>query len=295
MPDHQNAFSEASNLLSAWIQSATDFWGSVLQSWSGPANDQPAAETSESDNKSRSQESLEAVLKTWQTLTKVAQDPGTSEAFSNLTRTMPDVLQKMVQAGWQGFFHIHQQWLEKAGKIEQSTQAYSFEHLDKNTFKSWTDIYENEFKQFFHIPQLGLTRFYQEKINQAMDSYNRFQTAFAEFMYLFYLPMEKSSKVLQDEMARMAESGDLTEDYTTYYRLWIKILEGHYMTLFKSAEYVQAMSTTLDSLEKFLQARDAVLQDILKSMAVPAQKDLDDLYREIYQLKKRIRVLEKKS
>ena len=294
MSDDQNAFSESSNLLSTWIQTATGFWGSMLQTWAGSLSGQSVAEASDGQDKSRSQESLEAVLKTWQTLTQVAQDPGTSEALSNLTHTMPDILQKMVQAGWQGFFHIQQQWLEKAGNIERSTQAYSFENLDKSTFKAWTDIYENEFRQFFHIPQLGLTRFYQEKINQAMDNYHRFQTAFAEFMYLFYLPMEKSLKVLQDEMARKAEKGDLTEDYTTYYRQWIKILEGHYMTLFKSSEYVQAMGTTLDTLEEFLQTRNEVLQDMLKTLAIPAQNDLDDLYKEIYELKKRIRVLEKK-
>jgi class III poly(R)-hydroxyalkanoic acid synthase PhaE subunit len=293
MSDDQNVFSDPSNLLSAWIQTASDFWGEMLQAWSGPAKDREAAATSEYQDKSRPQETLAAVLKTWQTLSAVAQDPGASEALSNVTHTMPDILRKMVQAGWQGLFHVQQQWLEKAGRIERSTQAYSFEHLDKNTFKTWAEIYENEFRQFLHIPQLGLTRVYQEKFNQAMDNYNRFQTAFAGFMYLFYLPMEKSLKVLQDEVGKMAEEGKLTEDYNAYYRQWIKILEGHYMNLFKSAEYVQTMGETLDTLEEFLKARDSVIQDLLKALAVPTQKDMDDLYQEMYQLKKRIRKLEK--
>jgi polyhydroxyalkanoate synthesis regulator phasin len=53
------------------------------------------------------------------------------------------------------------------------------------------------------------------------------------------------------------------------------------------------MSNTLHALEDYLQARDAIIQDILKVMAVPTQKDMDDLYKEIYQLKKKIRKLEK--
>jgi class III poly(R)-hydroxyalkanoic acid synthase PhaE subunit len=266
----------------------------MLQSWSATAGKHPeSGPRSESDTQSRAQESLEAVLKTWQTLSTVAQDPGASEALNNLSHTLPDVTRKMVQAGWQGVFHIQQQWLERVGRIEKSTQAYSFEHIDRNTFRAWAEIYENEFSQFFRIPQIGLTRFYQEKFNRALDNYNRFQTAFIEFMYLFYLPMEKSFKVLQDEVTRMAEGGKLAEDYNSYYRLWIKILEGHYMNLFKSTEYVQAMSETLHALEDFVRARDAVIQDLLKALAVPTQKDMDDLYREIYQLKKKLRKLEK--
>ncbi len=295
MANDQNIFSDPSNLLSAWMKTATDFWGATLKVWTGPAKDREDSSASDSQNKSRAQESLETVLKTWQTLSKVAHDPGTSEAFSNFSHTMPDILQKIIQASWQGLFHVQQQWLEKTGKIEQSTQAYSFENIDKNTFKIWTDIYENNFKQFLHIPQLGLTRFYQEKINQATDNYNQFQAAFGEFMYLFCLPMEKSFKVLQDEVAKMAEEGTLKEDYNTYYRLWIKILEGHYMNLFKSAEYVQAMGRTLDTLQEYLKVRDAIIQDWLKAMAMPTQTDLDDLYKEMHQLKKRIRKLEKKS
>lgn len=293
MSDDRNIFSDSPNLLFTWIQTASDFWGTMLKSWSGSMEHREDAAESESEDKIRSRESLEAVLKTWQTLSTVAQDPGASEALKNLSHTMPDMLRKMVQASWQGMFHVQQKWLEKVGRIEQSTKAYSFEHIDKNTFRAWAEIYENEFSQFFQIPQIGLTRFYQEKFNQTLDNYNRFQTAFSEFMYLFYLPMEKSFNVLQDEITKMAEEGKLAEDYNSYYRLWIKILEGHYMNLFKSPEYVEAMSETLRTLEDYLTARDAVVQDLLKALSVPTQKDMDDLYREIYHLKKKLRRLEK--
>jgi polyhydroxyalkanoate synthesis regulator phasin len=42
-------------------------------------------------------------------------------------------------------------------------------------------------------------------------------------------------------------------------------------------------------------ARETITQDVLKGLAVPTQKDLDELYREIYILKKRIRKIEKKQ
>lgn len=291
----QNTFADSENLLSAWIKTAADFWGSMLQSWSktNTGLTGAAAAAADSKEKSRSQESFETVLKTWQTLSSVAGNTGAMEAASNLGHALPDVLLKMVRASWQGFFNLQQQWIEKAGRIGRSTQAYSFENLDEEVFKAWKDVYEKEFRQFFYIPQLGLTRFYQEKFNQATDKFNRFQTAFGEFMTVFYMPMEKSFKVLQDQVAKMAEAGKLPEDYNTYYRLWIKILEGHYMTLYKSPEYLAVMGKTLAALQEFSIARETITQDMLKGLAVPTNKDLDELYREIYLLKKRIRKFEK--
>jgi class III poly(R)-hydroxyalkanoic acid synthase PhaE subunit len=282
----------ADNLLSAWIKSAADFWGSMLQNWPkyGPSGDDSSAA-----GKSRTQESFESIFNSWQTFSSVAGDPGAMDAFSNLGQTMPDLLSKMVQGSWRSYFFLQQQWLEKIDRIGQSTPAFDFDSLDEEVFKAWTEIYEQEFRQFFYIPQLGLTRFYQEKLNQALDKHNRFQSQYAEFMHLIYLPIEKTFKVLQQQLSDMAQEGKLPENSNDYYKLFIKNLEGHYMSLFKSPDYVTAMSKTLDALEEFVEARNAITQDFLKTMAVPTQDELDELYKELYQLKKRIKILEKEK
>jgi hypothetical protein len=280
----------ADSLLTAWIKSVTDFWGTALQSWpkySPPGDGEPTGE------KSRAQESFETVFRSWQTFSSVAGDPGAMDAFSNLGQTMPDVLMKMIQGSWRGYFHLQEQLLEKFGRIGESTSAFDFDHLDEEAFKAWTDIYEKEFRQYFHIPQLGLTRFYQEKFNEALDKHNLFQSQMAEFMNLIYLPIEKTFKALQQQVAEMASEGQLPENPNDYYKLFIKILEGHYMSLFKSSEYVESMGKTLSTMEDFMAARNGIAQDVLKAMAVPSQDDLDDLYKEIYFLKRRIKTLEK--
>jgi len=288
--DTQKGNQTADTLLSAWIKTAADFWGSMLQNWS---TDDGAGDDSASSETSRTQESFQTVFKSWQTLSSVAADPGAMEAFSNLGRTMPEILVQMVQASWKGYFYLQQQWIEKIGRIGESTPAFSFENLDKEVVKAWTEIYEKEFRQFFNIPQLGLTRFYQEKFSQALDKHNRFQSQYAEFMHLIMLPIEKSFTVLQQQISEMAREGKMPENSNDYYKLFIKILEGHYMALFKSPDYVEAMNKTLDALEDFVATRDDIAQDFLKAVSMPTQTDLDELYKEMYLLKKRIKILEK--
>jgi hypothetical protein len=208
---------------------------------------------------------------------------------------MPEMLSQMVQSSWKSYFYLQQQWMEKAGRIGETSQAFKFENLDEDIFKAWTDIYEKEFRQFFYIPQLGLTRFYQEKLNEALDKHTRFQTQFMEFMHLIYLPVEKSMKALQQKLSELADKGMLPESSNDYYKLFIKILEGHYMSLFKSPDYVTGMSKTLDTLEDFVAARNSITQDFLKTLSMPTQEELDDVYKELYHLKKRLKILEKQK
>ena len=283
---HQNAPS----LLSAWIESATEFWGSMLQNWTQPDT---ASDESSPGDKSRARESFETVFNSWQTLSSVARDPGAMDAFSNLGQAMPELLSQMVQASWRSYYYLQQQWLERAGRIGEKTRAFNFENLDEDVFKAWTEIYENELKQFYYIPQLGLTRNYQQNISTALDKYHRFQNQYAEFMHLIFLPVEKTFKILQQQLSDLAREGKLPENSNDYYKLFIKILEGNYMSLFKSPEYIAAMSKTLEVLEDFVSARDTIAQDILKMLSMPNQKDLDELYKELYHLKKRLKHLEK--
>ena len=290
--DEQKGNQTANSLLSEWIKTSADFWGSMLQNWTSSSS---SGDGSSSGEKSRTQESFETVFKSWQTLSSVAGDAGAMDAFSNLGRTMPEMLSQMVQSSWKSYFYLHQQWMEKAGRIGETSQAFKFDNLDEDIFKAWTDIYEKEFRQFFYIPQLGLTRFYQEKLNEALDKHTRFQTQFMEFMHLIYLPVEKSMKVLQQKLSELADEGMLPESSNDYYKLFIKILEGHYMSLFKSPDYVTGMSKTLDALEDFVAARDSITQDFLKTMSMPTQEELDDVYKELYHLKKRLKILEKQK
>ena len=199
----------------------------------------------------------------------------------------------MVESGWNTFFKLQTQWLEKTSQMQQSGQAYNFENLDREALRIWSDLYEKEFRQFLNVPQVGLTRFYQERMGQSLDRFFRFQTVMAEFIQVLHLPIEKSIQVLHAEINDLAEKNELPGTSREYYQRWIKILEGHYMRLYQSDHFADVMARTLAGLEAFVAARNEVILDALKSLPIPDQKEMDELYKEIYLLKRRVRKLEK--
>jgi class III poly(R)-hydroxyalkanoic acid synthase PhaE subunit len=281
-------------LLEAWLKAATDFWGSAIKMWS--TSTEPSGETSESQGtfRSRPQEMWESSQKLWQAMVSSLSEPGTMDAFSRGINALPDIASRMAQIGWDGYFHLYQQWLKKAGSIGEQSEAYRFDNLDRNVFKAWLETYETDFRQFLNLPQLGLTRVYQERLNRTVDKFNIYQVAAAEFLSLLYLPVEKSLRVVGEQLQETSETDELPDNFKEYYNMWIKTLEGHYMTLFKSPDYTRTFNKALNAMEDFMLAEQEVLADVLKTLPVPTNQDMDELYKEIYLLKKKLRELEKK-
>ena len=234
-----------------------------------------------------------SMMRTFQAVSSAMSEPPVLDALFRSANILPDIVSTFVITGLKGYFALQQQIIDKMGKIGSHTDAYSFDNIDQEALRVWSEIYKNEIRQYFNVPQLGLSRLYQERVNQALDKFNIFSSALAEFLQLLSLPFEKSFRVLQEKIEDLTRTGSLPEDSRGYYQMWVKILEGHFMTLFQSPEYNKSLGETMTALEDYISARNRILQDMLQSMPVPTRKEMDDLYKEIYLLKKKVRDLEK--
>jgi polyhydroxyalkanoate synthesis regulator phasin len=255
------------------------------------ASAMPAA-APEKGTKGRSVESWEAAMKMWQSLSSALSEQETADAVFKGMGTLPDVFMKIAEATWGACFEMQKKTIERAGKIGQRVEAYQFDSVDQEMFKALKEIYEQELKQFFYTPQLGLTRSYQARFNQFIDKLNVMHVVAMEFLSLLYLPFEKSFKVVQQQLDDLAKEGKLPKESKEYYNMFIKVLEGHYMTLFKSPEYKKTLSALFDHLSEFIISKNEVLQDMLQALPVPTYKEMDELYKDLHILKKRVKYLE---
>jgi hypothetical protein len=273
-----------------WLKDATDMWLNMAQAV--PSGTDSALKT-QTAVQNRFTRQLETNLNLLKSFSRMMSEPESASAAANSFSALPEILLKMAGSGFDVAMQIQNHLMEKAGNIGKRTEAYNFDNLDQDVFKALTEIYEKELRQYLKIPPLGLTRFYQERLNELLDKHNLFETTLAEFLSILYLPMEKSFRVLQEKLQEMAEEGHLPGDTKESYGMWLKILEGHYMNLFKSKEYTDALHRTLNKLEDFLIAKNDTLRDFLQLMPVVTHRDMDDLYKEFHLLKKRVKELEK--
>lgn len=92
-------------LLAAWIKWTMDFWEDLAHM--GPGLNGAGAETAASQA-----EGCLAALTLWQAFFSLLSEPGTVAAVFNGIKAPSEVILKMAQAGWSGYFYLHQQWLE---------------------------------------------------------------------------------------------------------------------------------------------------------------------------------------
>jgi len=286
--DKQSPFTESS--MFPWMKTAAEMWLNMAKAMP-PASDTTLKTQTAVQN--RFTEQLQTNLNLLKSFSRMMSEPESASAAANSMSTLPEIFLKMAKSGFDVAMQIQNHLMEKAGKIGKRTEAYNFDNLDQEVFKALTDVYEKELRQYLKIPPLGLTRFYTERFNEMLDKHNTFETTLAEFLSILYLPMEKSFKVLQEKLQQMAEEGHLPSEAKESYGMWLKILEGHYMNLFKSREYTDALHRTLNKLEDFLIAKDEALRDFLQVLPIVTHKDMDDMNKEFHLLKKRVKELEK--
>jgi hypothetical protein len=282
------------SMVDAWMKSMGDLWGNMSgQQWGGTQGPQQAWAKGDQKASSKAQANMDAAMRNWKTMAGTMATPEAMTSLFEGSNAMPEVLLKLTQSSLGGFVEMQQKMAERISRMGAAAEAYDFQDIDENIFQIWTDTYEKEFKQFFQIPQLGLFRTYQEKNNQVADKFNLFQSTLSEFLNLFSLPFSRSMPVMQEKLVEMAEKGELPDDSKTYYNMWVKVLEGHYMTLFQTPEYVETLARTVNSLADYTAVRDSALEDLLNQLPVATRSDMDDMARELYEVKKRLRMLSK--
>ncbi len=292
--NRKSEYTDMASMMGAWMKSAATFWENMPQAGSFDSNMFDFFPKQQKGPAYQAQKSIERGAKIAQALAGMLSEPENLDAMFKAADTAPEFVMRLSNQVWEAFLEAQKKWAERAANIGNHEKAYNFEDLDHETFEAFREIYEKEFQRFFQVPQIGLTRFYQERVNKALDKYNIFQSTLGEFLYLFYVPLEKSASVMQEKIEEMVKKGEVKDNYKDYYSMWVKILEGHYMKLLQSPEYTKVMDKTISALVDYRSARDEMMYDVLQNLPIPTNREMDELYKEFYELKKKVRELAKK-
>lgn len=277
---------------------AAQAWQNMIRSaqeseaWQPAEDKQGRADTPKEGKWDPERLKMDTALKNWRSLFESLSGPETqASAFMGFGST-PDFVSQIADSSYKHFANLQQMWADQLQRTGEFSHVEDFSNLDREALKSWSEYYEREIRKFLNIPQLGLSRYHQERINRMIDSYNTMQLSVSEFYNLLFTPIQDSAVRMQEQIARWTEEGRLPDDPKSFYRHWIKILEGRYMELFKSTDYLQALQKALNSNLEYRKARREVLEDLFRYFSMPTSRDLDEVYQELYNLKKQVKNLE---
>ena len=263
-------------LMQGWVNAATEYWQETAKGWPGSTKGKAPTEFPGAD-------ALGWMFRDWSA-------GGGLFPGENLA---PQVGLKMAEIWWKGISSVQQEFMKKAASKPFDLGGISFAGFDPGVFKEWFAVYEREALSRFLMPPMGITREYQERTNRVMEAFNRFQSAMSQFLYLTSLPMEKALQGIREELSAAVNSEKPTEEFKVVYQKWVGVLEEKYMVLLRSREYIEVMNKAIEAFSAFSATRSQWMEDYLKMAAIPTQREMDDMCRDLYHLKREVKELRK--
>ncbi|MCX5890158.1 MAG: hypothetical protein NTY36_11970 [Deltaproteobacteria bacterium] len=99
--------------MAAWIKWTMDFWEAMAQM--GPGVNGAEAGATNSQDEAGVADSCLAALTLWEAYFSLMSEPGTVAAVFEGIKAPSEIILKMAQAGWSGYFYLHQQLAGRPG------------------------------------------------------------------------------------------------------------------------------------------------------------------------------------
>lgn len=281
------------SIMEHWMNQTTQIWQSMFRllpediAWE-PFSPKKTVERAESFQWQPDRFPMDAAVKNWQALLGSMAQPETQTSMVSALVSAPRIVTEMTDTSWKLFTDMQQLFMNQLKKVSGYMKIRDFSNFDMEAMEHLSEYYEKEFRRFITMPGIGLKKFQNEKINRMTDRFNAFQLAISEFFNLLYQPLQESAKRIQEKTTEWMDRGKMPEDPKAIYRQWIRILEELFMKLFKSENFLRSLQRTMSASIEFNTARREVFEEILNYFSLPTGRELDDVYLELYSLKKEV-------
>ncbi len=149
--------------------------------------------------------------------------------------------------------------------------------------------YEETIGKALLAPSIGYFKEFNERLNNMIYAYIQFNTSKAAFYSLFYATGMRAAERVYERFTEFVGKEITPENFREFYRIWWTINEEVYQELFRSEEFSKLSRDVNRRGLLFRKWIDDVFEQILKFTSLPSKKDMDEIYRSLYDLKKEVR------
>jgi uncharacterized membrane-anchored protein YhcB (DUF1043 family) len=132
-----------------------------------------------------------------------------------------------------------------------------------------------------------------EMMNELSNEFAHYQMKNAQMQYMMYTTGMKAMDEVAENIYSKLQKGESMNDFMKVYQEWLNTNDKHFVSLFSTDEYskMQAELNTLGM--KMKRHMDLQMEKMLNNVPVATRSEMDELYKVIHELRKRINTLEK--
>jgi class III poly(R)-hydroxyalkanoic acid synthase PhaE subunit len=145
----------------------------------------------------------------------------------------------------------------------------------------------------FHVPAVGKDREKVELLLRLADSLSVYMAKNTKYQYLMYATGMGAMDKVAEQMARDIKEGKKIKGFEEFFDLWLSVSEKRYLELFQTDDFSRLQGEFLDAALDVRRYFFKLVELYLYDTPIVARSEMDELYKTVYDLKKKVRVLEK--
>ncbi len=149
--------------------------------------------------------------------------------------------------------------------------------------------YEDTVGPAMMAPSFGYFKQLNEKVGQAIHAYARFNTAKNAFSTILYKTGLKAAEKVYQRSSEFVGKEATPESFKAFYRLWWTVNEETYHELLRSEEFTSMAKEMVTRGLLFRKWVDELTDHLLRFTNIPGKKDMDEIYKTIWELRREIK------
>jgi class III poly(R)-hydroxyalkanoic acid synthase PhaE subunit len=165
--------------------------------------------------------------------------------------------------------------------------------VNLNMFHNVYNAFQMTSGKAFKMPQVGKDKEKVELLMTCFDKYSEYIAKNTEFQYEMYVTGQNAMEKVVKAIGEKIKKGDQVKHYDEFFKLWTDINEDEYYELFKTERFSKVQGRLLQAAMDARAHIQKLMELYLDDYPVVLRSEINDLYKSFYELKKKVRGLEK--
>ncbi|MBL7811466.1 MAG: hypothetical protein JNL57_04505 [Bacteroidetes bacterium] len=132
-----------------------------------------------------------------------------------------------------------------------------------------------------------------EETSAILDMMNRYQISNAQMQYMTYTTGLKAMDAMGKHIAEMTKEGKTFGSMQEMFKTWLNTSDKFFVELFESDEFSKTQAENSALSLRMKHAIDGQMEKMFSHFPLVPRSEMEELYKTVYELKKRIRTMEK--
>jgi class III poly(R)-hydroxyalkanoic acid synthase PhaE subunit len=191
---------------------------------------------------------------------------------------------------------FNQVWLDPMGifheNISKAATGQPSALIELNNLY-WNLLYEESFGSLMQTPLLGLPREFNRELLEGFEAWQDLYRSTIDYQVILGDVQIRSFKALMNKLVSLAEEGKPVRHWKDFQTVWSIVADEVFEDTFCQEKNLKIRGNFLNSLNVYRIRQQKLMEFYLKMMNMPSRSEVDEIHKNIYELRKEVRSLKK--